>query len=289
MANLKEIRTRITSVRSTQTITKAMKLVAAAKLRRAQERITGMQPYTQKLQKLMNGLAGAIEDSEVEVFYKGKEEGRTLIIAVSSDRGLAGSFNSSIGKELKLWINEKGKIADVDILPAGKKIRDIAKRNGFNAVYTDNAIFSDLTYDNSNKIAKVALDGFISGKYNKILVIYNHFKNAATFIPTVEQLLPIAPPEARENVAALPDYIFEPNKTAILKQVVLQTLKMQIFKAIIDSNAAEHGARMTAMDKATDNAEELLKDLKLEYNRARQASITKELIEIVAGAQALEA
>lgn len=284
MANLKELRSRITSVSSTMQITSAMKMVSAAKLSRAQDAITAMRPYSEKLTELLRTLSAAIEGDTGSVFSEQREVNNVLIVAISSNRGLAGAFNTNIVKGVRqLALNEyAGK--KVDVLTLGKKANDVLKKT-LSIHRNDNAIYDNLDYENVAAIAEDLMELFVLEEYDEISIIYNQFKNAATQIVTTEQFLPIQEFEAEENVAA--DYIFEPSKEEIVKNLIPKSLKMQLFKAMSDSLAAEHGARMTAMHKATDNATELRDDLKLSYNKARQASITNEILEIVGGAEAL--
>ena len=284
MANLKDLRSRITSVSSTMQITSAMKMVSAAKLSRAQDAITAMRPYSEKLTELLRTLSAAIEGDTGSVFSEQREVNNVLIVAISSNRGLAGAFNTNIVKGVRqLALNEyAGK--KVDVLTLGKKANDVLKKT-LSIHRNDNAIYDNLDYENVAAIAEDLMELFVLEEYDEISIIYNQFKNAATQIVTTEQFLPIQEFEAEENVAA--DYIFEPSKEEIVKNLIPKSLKMQLFKAMSDSLAAEHGARMTAMHKATDNATELRDDLKLSYNKARQASITNEILEIVGGAEAL--
>jgi F-type H+-transporting ATPase subunit gamma len=296
MGSLKEVRNRIASVNNTKTITKAMKVVSAAKLRKAQSRIIQMRPYAQKLNHMLQNLSTSVEGSAAEVLFEHREVNKVLMIVVSSDRGLAGSFNSQIIKEAVKYIDLHFKgiknNGSLDIIPVGKKVKDYFTKNNYQLLNADNALFSNLTYENSNIIADFAIEGFLDKKYDKIVIAYNEFKNAVTYIPTVEVFLPISLTEAEKELGKdaqqnITDYIFEPTKSEILKALITQSLRVKMFRTFLESNTAEHGARMTAMDKATENAEDLLKQLKLQYNRERQASITKEILEIVAGAAAL--
>lgn len=284
MANLKEIRNRITSIGSTMQITSAMKMVSAAKLKKAQDAITAMRPYASKLTELLQSLSATLEGNTGGAYSEQREVSKVLLVAITSNRGLCGGFNSSIIKKTTSTIKEKYSNADVDLLTIGKKGNDILSKE-YNVIENRNDVFDDLTFDNVAGIAEQLMDLFVAGSYDKIEVIYNRFKNAATQIAMVEQFLPIEPVESDENVQL--DYIFEPSKEEIVLELIPKSLKTQLYKAIRDSFAAEHGARMTAMHKATDNAKELRDDLLLTYNKARQAAITNEILEIVGGAEAL--
>ena len=284
MANLKELRSRITSVSSTMQITSAMKMVSAAKLSKAQDAITSMRPYSEKLTQLLQDLSATLDDDSGSKFAEEREVKKVLIVAISSNKGLAGAFNTNIIKKVKSKIQEEYQGKDVDLLTLGKKGNDILKKS-FDVYKNNNAIFDDLTFENVSEIAEELMQLFLDGKYDKIEVVYNQFKNAATQYVMDEQFLPIQKFENEDNKQL--DYIFEPSKLEIVKDLIPKSLKMQLFKALRDSFAAEHGARMTAMHKATDNAKELRDDLKLSYNKARQASITNEILEIVGGAEAL--
>lgn len=293
MPSLKEVKNRITSVISTQQITKAMKMVAAAKLRRSQERIHQMRPFAQKLNALLQNLSAAQLDSDGDNWYSTvREEKKILIIAVSSDRGLCGSFNSSVFKGVNRLIEEryaqqfaKG---NVTVLTIGKKSGDYFGKRKCNVVGNFTLLFSTLSFENVSKAAEFAMESFKHGKYDKIDLVYNEFKNVATQILRTEQFLPILPPKQTTTRTQSVDYIYQPDQEEIITSLIPQSLKVQLYKAVLDSNAAENGARMTAMDKATENAGELLKQLRLTYNRTRQAAITKEILEIVGGAEALK-
>ncbi len=284
MANLKEIRNRISSIGSTMQITSAMKMVSAAKLKKAQDAITAMRPYSSKLTELLQSLSATLEGNTGGAYSEQREVKKVLLVSVTSNRGLCGGFNSSIIKETVKTIKEKYKNTEVDIFSIGKKGNDILSKE-YNVIENNNAIFDNLTFDNASEIAEQLMNLFVEGTYDKIELVYNRFKNAATQIAMVEQFLPIQPVESEENVNL--DYIFEPSKEEIVLQLIPKSLKTQLYKALRDSFAAEHGARMTAMHKATDNAKELRDDLKLTYNKARQAAITNEILEIVGGAEAL--
>ena len=285
MANLKEIRSRITSVGSTMQITSAMKMVSAAKLKRAQDAIIQMRPYANKLTELLENLSASLDSSDGGVYSQEREIKNVLLVTVTSNRGLCGGFNAYIMKRAKALINEDYANANVSILSIGKKSSEHFSKNGFNVVSTHDALFGDLTFDNVAKIAEGIMEKFVAGDYDKVVLVYNQFKNAATQIIMAENFLPV---QATENEGvSTGDYIFEPVKQEIVEELIPKSLKTQLFKAVLDSHAAEHGARMTAMHKATDNASELKKELTLTYNKARQAAITGEILEIVGGAEAL--
>lgn len=291
MPSLKEVRTRIDSVKSTQQITSAMKMVSASKLRRAQNAILKMRPYASKLNEILQNLSTSIETSDENIYSQIRSEEKILFLSITSNRGLCGAFNANVIKETNRIIeerynrqNDKG---NVFVYAFGKKAVDFYTSKGYNVAGTNIEIFDDLNFENVTPIAEQLMLDFASKKFDKIEIVYNQFKNAATQELISEQYLPIQPKE--EEVASLAaDYIFEPNKEDIVREMIPKSLKIQLYKAILDSFASEHGARMTAMHKATDNAEELLKDLKLKYNKARQASITNEILEIVSGAEALK-
>lgn len=284
MANLKEIRNRITSVSSTMQITSAMKMVSAAKLKKAQDAITAMRPYANKLTELLQSLSATLDSDSGSVFSEQREVKKVLLVVITSNRGLCGAFNSNIIKAANHLINNDYRNAEVQIVAIGKKANDAFKKSG-KLLANKSDIFDDLTFNNAADIAQSLMDLFTNHKADKIDLVYNQFKNAATQIVMTEQFLPIVPPQAGANVNL--DYIFEPSKLEIVEALIPKSLKTQIYKAIRDSFAAEHGARMTAMHKATDNATELRDQLKLTYNKARQAAITNEILEIVGGAEAL--
>ncbi|WET00594.1 ATP synthase F1 subunit gamma [Flavobacterium sp. YJ01] len=284
MANLKEIRNRITSVSSTMQITSAMKMVSAAKLKKAQDAITAMRPYAEKLTELLQDLSSTLEGEVGGDYTTQREVKKVLLVAITSNRGLCGAFNSNIIKEIKNRTQfYAGK--QVDVFAIGKKGNDaLSKTHKVHGHH--NAIFDHLTFENVAGIADNLTEKFLSGDYDRIELVYNQFKNAATQIVQVEQFLPLAPINSDKNVSA-GDYIFEPSKEEIVLTLIPKSLKTQLYKGIRDSFASEHGARMTAMHKATDNATELRNQLKLTYNKARQAAITSEILEIVGGAEAL--
>lgn len=285
MANLKEIRNRITSIGSTMQITSAMKMVSAAKLKKAQDAITAMRPYSSKLTELLQNLSSTLDSDAGGAYSKQREISKVLIVVVTSNRGLCGGFNSSVIKKTISNIEANYEGVQVDLLNIGKKGNDVLSKT-YSVYETRNDIFDDLTFDNVAQIAEKMMNLYVDGTYDKIEIIYNRFKNAATQIPQVEQFLPIKPVEG--DVSTNSDYLFEPSKEEIVLELIPKSLKTQLYKSIRDSFAAEHGARMTAMHKATDNATELRDELLLQYNKARQAAITNEILEIVGGAEALK-
>ena len=284
MANLKEIRNRISSIKSTMQITSAMKMVSAAKLKKAQDAITAMRPYSSKLTELLQNLSATLDADAGGDYSKQRKVSKVLLVVITSNRGLCGGFNSSIIKETVKNIDSNYKDIHVDLLPIGKKGSDILSKT-YPILETRNDLFDDLTFDNVAEVANKIMNLYVDGTYDKVEIIYNRFKNAATQIPQVEQFLPIKPVEGDNNTNI--DYIFEPSKVDIVLELIPKSLKTQLYKAVRDSFAAEHGARMTAMHKATDNAKELRDELLLTYNKARQAAITNEILEIVGGAEAL--
>ncbi|MBK7968320.1 MAG: ATP synthase F1 subunit gamma [Bacteroidia bacterium] len=292
MANLKEVRIRITSVNSTQQITKAMKMVAAAKLRRAQDAIVQMRPYASKLKEILENVAESVDASGSGVYAKVRPVNKVLIVAVTSNRGLAGAFNSNIIRTVNRLIGDtykdQVKAGNLKVLAIGRKASDFYSKNKNLYVGNHNDVYANLNFNSVASIAEEIMQEFANGNYDKVIVIYNQFKNAAVQYVITEQLLPITPPVKRETSKSVNDYIFEPSQEQIVLDLIPKSIKTQLYKAILDSNASEHGARMTAMSKATDNAGELIKALKLQYNKARQAAITNEILEIVAGAEALK-
>ena len=285
MANLKEIRNRISSIGSTMQITSAMKMVSAAKLKKAQDAITAMRPYSSKLTELLQNLSATLDSDAGGAYSKQREVSKVLLVVVTSNRGLCGGFNSSVIKETTQNIAANYQDVDVDLLTIGKKGNDILSKS-YPVIDARNDFFDNLTFDYVAEVAEKIMKLYSDGTYDKIEIIYNRFKNAATQIPQVEQFLPIKPVEGDTNASA--DYIFEPSKEKIVLELIPKSLKTQLYKAVRDSFAAEHGARMTAMHKATDNATELRDELLLTYNKARQAAITNEILEIVGGAEALK-
>ncbi len=285
MANLKEIRSRITSVGSTMQITSAMKMVSAAKLKRAQDAITQMRPYANKLTELLENLNSSLGSFDGGIYSTEREVKNVLLVTITSNRGLCGGFNAYIIKSAKALINDKYVDAKVAVLSIGKKSSEHFRKNDFNVASSHDALLNDLTFNNVAEVAEGIMEQFIAGDYDKVVLVYNQFKNAATQIIMNENFLPIQTTDTEG--AQTGDYLFEPGKKEIVDELIPKSLKTQLFKAILDSHAAEHGARMTAMHKATDNAGELKKDLTLTYNKARQAAITGEILEIVGGAEAL--
>ncbi len=284
MSGLKEIRNRISSVSSTMQITNAMKMVSAAKLKKAQDSITATLPYSNKLSELVKNISASIDSVDSNPLFVSREVRKTLIIVITSNKGLCGGFNSNVIKEVYNISSEYGSNKP-DLLTIGKKGDDILKKK-FNVISSHNDLFEQFSYLNVKSIASKIMQLYADEKYDEVILVYNHFKNAATQIITKEQFLPISE-NTDNNVSTSGDYIFEPNRVRILEELIPKTLSIQLFKSISDSIAGEHGARMTAMHKATDNASELRDQLKLTYNKARQTAITNEILEIVGGAEAL--
>ena len=313
MPSLKEVKSRITSVISTQQITKAMKMVAAAKLRRSQDRILVMRPFAQKLNYLLKNLSSASGDG-LEWYNTVREEKKILIVTITSDRGLCGGFNSSVTKAANRLLQDnypaQVKAGNVTMLPIGKKGYEFSLKKNVKVIDSFWNVFQNLSFERVSEAGDFIIDAYKKGEYDKVVIVYNEFKNVATQILRTEQMLPVISPKPRsadrvspealavaqagsakamqEKKAEEIDYIYQPDRGEIIAGLIPKSLKTQLYKAVLDSNAAENGARMTAMDKATENAGELLKDLKLTYNRTRQAAITKEILEIVAGAEALK-
>lgn len=286
MPSLKEVKLRINSVSSTQQITKAMKMVAAAKLRRSQDRITQIRPFAAKLNGLLQNLSSAADS---DAWYsKNKGTARVLLIVVNSDRGLCGGFNTSVQKATVRRIQEHYAQSEITILPLGRKAFEFFSKRNYRLLADHWEIFHHLKFDKSMEVSQAAMDLFRKGAFDRVEIIYNHFRNVATQVLTIEQFLPVMPAENGNAASGGTDYIYQPDQQEIISGIVPKSLHVQLFKALLDSNASENGARMTAMDKATENAGELLKELKLTYNRTRQAAITKEILEIVAGAEALK-
>ena len=286
MPNLKEIKSRITSVKSTIQITSAMKMVSAAKLKKAQDAIIQLRPYSNKLTEIMSSVSSASEDSSQNKYSEVREVSKILLVPITSNRGLCGGFNASIIKktiEIEKELNSK---SELTILSIGKKSSEFFKKNKYNVHSTHDDVFQDVNYEDVSKIAELILNDFANEKLDKVILVYNQFKNAATQIVMQEDFLPLNKTQSENSQEAV-DYIYEPGKDEILNELIPKSLKTQLFKAILDSNASEHGARMTAMHKATDNATELKNELTLSYNKARQAAITGEILEIVGGAEAL--
>ncbi|MCU0417940.1 MAG: ATP synthase F1 subunit gamma [Cytophagaceae bacterium] len=290
MPSLKEVRNRITSVNSTQQITKAMKMVSAAKLRRAQDLALKIRPYADKLNGILQNISASLDENSNSVYAEVRPVKRVLIVVITSDRGLAGAFNNNILKATNALIQDKysalAAAGNVDFICIGKKGAEIlAKRYTINSDYV--SLFHELKFDRVKPLAETIMNGFIEGTYDQVDVLYNEFKNVVTQIPKTVQFLPIPISDVTSESTTSLDYIFEPSKEAIVEELIPKSLKIAFYKFLLESNASEHAARMSAMDKATDNAKELLKELKLTYNRSRQAAITKEILEIVGGAEAL--
>ena len=286
MANLKEIRGRISSISSTMQITSAMKMVSAAKLKKAQDAIVMLRPYSEKLQEIIENVSAASDAESISEFAIEREVKKVLFIAVTSNRGLAGAFNSSVIKEMNLQFSANSNV-ETEVLTIGKKAFDAMRKN--KTVYENHSsLFDNLSFDHVSNMTEKVMSDFKAGKFDKVYVVYNKFINAATQEVVTEQVLPIAVSAEKASLDVNVDYIFEPGREEILKTLIPKSIKTQIFKAVLDSVASEHGARMTAMHKATDNAEALRNDLKIFYNKARQAAITNEILEIVSGAEALK-
>ncbi len=289
MANLKEIRIRIASVESTKQITSAMKMVAASKLRRAQDAIVMMRPYAAKMHEIMQDLAAGSEVAAQNVFTVERETEKVLLIAITSNRGLCGAFNANVIKKVNHLLANDFAGYDVDLITIGKKATEFFKKPSYKLVESHDELWDKLTWENVRDFTESILEKYKEGDYDRIELVYNQFKNAASQILTVERFLPVEPLDDEfENDSQKVDYIMEPSQDVIVNELIPKSLKVQMYKALLDSYAAEHGARMTAMHKATDNATEMIKELKLTYNKARQASITNEIIEIVSGANALK-
>ena len=284
MANLKEIRNRISSVGSTMQITSAMKMVSAAKLKRAQDAILQMRPYANKLTELLVNLSSSLDSAEGGEFSSERKINNVLLVPITSNRGLCGGFNANIIKQTLSLINDN-KDNNISILSIGKKSSEYFKNNNYTPISTHDEVFNNLNYESIAQISDDIMQMYLDEKFDKVILVYNQFKNAATQNVMSENYLPVESPQ--EDDSTIGDYIFEPEKKEIIEQLIPKSLKTQLFKAVLDSHASEHGARMTAMHKATDNASELKKDLTLSYNKARQAAITAEILEIVGGAEAL--
>ena len=286
MPNLKEIKSRITSVKSTIQITSAMKMVSAAKLKKAQDAIIQLRPYSNKLTEIMSSVSSASEDSSQNKYSEVRGVSKILLVPITSNRGLCGGFNANIIKktiEIEKELNSK---SELTILSIGKKSSEFFKKNKYSVHSTHDDVFQGVNYEDVSKIAELILNDFANEKFDKVVLVYNQFKNAATQIVMQEDFLPLNKTQSENSQEAV-DYIYEPGKDDILNELIPKSLKTQLFKAILDSHASEHGARMTAMHKATDNATELKNELTLSYNKARQAAITGEILEIVGGAEAL--
>jgi F-type H+-transporting ATPase subunit gamma len=293
MANLKLIRIRITSVKSTRQITSAMKMVSAAKLRKAQDKIVRLRPYANKLYEILVGLSQSLSDSETDNIYgRVSSPEKVLIVVITSNRGLCGAFNTNVIKETKRVISEKYyeqyKNGNLWLLTIGKKGFDYFRKQKVNMLHEQNNLLSDLTFANVAPVVDQVMNSFTSAEFDRIELIYNQFKNAAVQNLTNEQFLPVESVPAGKVKAAPVDYIYEPGQEEIIKELIPKSLKIQFYKAVLDSFVAEHGARMTAMHKATDNATSMIRDLTLQYNKARQATITNQILEVVSGAEALK-
>lgn len=292
MANLKEIRTRITSVQGTRQITSAMKMVSAAKLRRAQDAIIQMRPYANKLQEILAHLTASLDSGSDNLYGAPRDVKKVLIIAITSNKGLCGAFNANIVKKVvQLSDNEYWQLKpddQIEVISVGKKGTELLESKGITISETHNDLLDHLSYDSVKNLAKKIMASYVAGIYDEVQIVYNQFRNAAIQNLIVEQFLPVLPIESEldENIQA--NYILEPSKKNIIKEIVPKSLKIQLYKTFLDSIASEHGARMTAMHKATDNASDMIKALQLEYNKARQAAITTEILEIVGGAEALK-
>ncbi len=297
MPNLKEVRTRIESISSTQQITSAMKMVAASKLRKAQNSILTLRPYAYKLTEILQNLSASLNNTDESIYSTERDPNNILLIVISSNKGLCGAFNTNIIKKINVLINTKYqsqfKSGNLSLFCFGKKASEYFTKRKYPVIESNIEIFDDLSFENTMPFAEKLMQDFATKKYDKIEIIYNQFKNAAVQRIIIEQFLPIVSPSKDESqtgeIEISADFIFEPNKMKIVKELIPKSLKIQLYKTLLDSFASEHGARMTAMHLATDNAQEILKDLKLKYNKARQSAITNELIEIISGAEALKA
>lgn len=291
MAGLKEIRTRIASVKTTRQVTSAMKMVSAAKLKKAQDAILQIRPYAEKLYQILTSLSASLENVKDSVFTQSREPEKILILLITSNRGLCGGFNSNIFRTafelVKTKYSEQLKLGAVDFIGIGKQGGRQLKYKGMKVIGEKNEIFNSLTFDNVSEIAQEVMNSFADGTYDRIELVYNQFKNAAVQIQTTEQFLPVEIEDTDDDNTNY-NFIYEPSKEYIIEELIPRSLKIQFYKALLDSHAAEHGARMTAMHQATDNASDLIKDLTLKYNKARQTTITNEILEIVSGAEALK-
>jgi F-type H+-transporting ATPase subunit gamma len=293
MANLKVIRIRITSVKSTRQITSAMKMVSAAKLRKAQDKIVRLRPYANKLHEILVGLSQSLADSEIDNIYgRVSSPEKILVVVITSNRGLCGAFNTNVIKETKRIITEKYseqyKNNNLWLLPIGKKGFDYFRKQKVNMLRDQNNLLQDLTFGNVAEVVEQVMNSFTSGEFDRVELIYNQFKNAAVQNLTTELFLPVESVSAGKSKTIPVDYIYEPGREEIIKELIPKSLKIQFYKAVLDSFVAEHGARMTAMHKATDNATSMIRDLTLQYNKARQATITNQILEVVSGAEALK-
>lgn len=293
MANLKAIRIRISSVKSTRQITSAMKMVSAAKLRKAQDKILRLKPYAKKLHEILVGLSQSLAEAEIENIYaRSASDDKILVVVITSNRGLCGAFNANVIKEARRVVSEqymdqfsKG---NVTFLTIGRKGYDYLRKQNLNMLPERNSLFNNLTFDNVAALAEEVMNSFLSGEFDRIVLVYNQFKNAAVQNLTTEAFLPVETVAAGTKGSVPTDYIYEPSGEEIIKELIPKSLKIQFYKAVLDSYVAEHGARMTAMHKATDNATGMIRDLTLQYNKARQAAITNQILEVVSGAEALK-
>jgi F-type H+-transporting ATPase subunit gamma len=293
MANLKIIRTRIASTKSTRQITSAMKMVSAAKLRKAQDKIVQLRPYANKLHEILVGVSQSLLDAEEDnVYGKKRDPEKVLIVVITSNRGLCGGFNANVIKETRRTIAEKyhkqASKGNLWFIAIGKKGFEYLRKQKLNVIEEHNSLFNNITFSNVSVIAEKVMESFVSGKFDRVDIIYNQFKNAAVQNLTNEVFLPVETVTNDKKTATLVDYIYEPTKEEIVKELIPKSLKIQFYKAVLDSFVAEHGARMTAMHKATDNATQLIREYTLQYNKARQASITNQILEVVSGAEALK-
>lgn len=293
MPNLKEVRIRIASVKSTQQITSAMKMVAASKLRRAQNAILKMRPYAAKLKDILQNLSASLDSGDANPYTQQRSAEKVLLVVITSNRGLCGAFNTNVLRTaVQRFQNEystQAGLGNVSFLTIGRKATEFFTKRGYNVVSSHDSIFDSLTYENVSVIAGSVMEAFANKQFDKVEIVYNQFKNAAVQKLTIEQFLPVEQPAQTAVVSKVnTDFIFLPSKEEIVSELIPKSLRIQFYKAILDSNASEHGARMTAMHQATENAGDLIKELNLAYNKARQAAITKEILEIVSGAEALK-
>lgn len=292
MPSLKDVRTRIDSVNSTKQITNAMKMVAASKLRKSQNAVNSMRPYAAKLNEILQNLNTSLDEDSKGIYGQERDLKRVLLVAITSNRGLCGAFNSNVIKATQKLLNtdyaDLNTAGNIDVMTVGKKGTDHFSKKDFQYVGNHDELFNELSFENVFPLAEDLMQRFASKEYDRVVLIYNHFKNAATQVVTTEQLLPVTSGDNVDESKSKVDYLFEPSKEEIVEELIPTILKVQFYKAMLDSYAAEHGARMLAMTQATDNATEMIKDLKLQYNKARQAAITSEILEIVGGAEALK-
>jgi F-type H+-transporting ATPase subunit gamma len=293
MANLKAIRVRLSSVKSTRQITSAMKMVAAAKLRKAQDAIVQLRPYADKLNEIQEGLSAALRDTEIENIYAGRKKGngKVLLVVITSNKGLCGAFNANVLRETRRIMAEKyrehSRRGDLHVVTIGKKAFDTLRKLKCNIIADHSDLYSGLTFSRVSSLADRLMQLYVTGEYDTIEIVYNQFRNAAVQKLTDEVFLPVTMTTPGHSAAVTADYIYEPDQVSIVSELIPKTLRIKLYRALLDSFAAEHGARMTAMHQATDNATELIRDLTLQYNKARQASITNQLLEVVSGAEAL--